>query len=174
MYFLLCYCNVPGFLLTLEFISVPKSQHTTVKYNQPFSKHTRASTLSDVPHKTPSTGPVLVISQHELMFLQPESLQTQVCAQPLCSSGTNSHSCNQEASKHVLHSQFPNTNSVFQPTGVCSQTRASALGDLQTRTDYKSIDVRRQQSRDHRNVSVSIVAYVTMLRIGPPFELLRC
>jgi hypothetical protein len=29
----------------------------------------RASTLSDAPHKTPSTGPVLVISQHGLTIL---------------------------------------------------------------------------------------------------------
>jgi hypothetical protein len=53
-----------------------KTQRTTVKYSQPFSKHTRAPTLSDVPHKTPSTVPLQVISQHEITFLQSESLQT--------------------------------------------------------------------------------------------------
>jgi hypothetical protein len=108
------------------------------------SPNTRASTLNDVPHETPSTGPLLVISQHKLSFLQSGSFQT-----------------------HVLLSQFPNINSVFQPTGVRSQTRASTLGDFQTRTDYKSIEVRRQQSRDHRNVSVSTVVYISMLRISP-------
>jgi hypothetical protein len=165
-----------GFYSRWKFISVPKSQHTTVKYNQPFSKHIHASTLRDVPNKIPSTWPLLVIFQHELTFLQSESLQTQVRAQPLCSSGKNSHSCNQEASKHTCFSRNFSilTQSSNQQESVPKCTHASTLGDFQTWTDYKSIDVCRQQSRDHRNVSVSIVAYVTMLRIGPPFELLRC
>jgi hypothetical protein len=34
------YCNVPGFYSRWKFISFPKTQHTTVKYTQPFSKHT--------------------------------------------------------------------------------------------------------------------------------------
>jgi hypothetical protein len=153
-----------------------KTQHTTVQHNQPFSKHTRASTLSDVPHKNPSTGTLPVISQHELTFLQSENLQTQVRAHPLRSSGTNSHPCNQEASKHTCFSRnFPILTQPFnQKQSVAKHTPTSTLCDFQTRTDYKSIEVRRQQYRDHRNVSVSIVACVTMLRIGPPFELLRC
>jgi hypothetical protein len=135
----------------------------------------RASILSDVPHKTPSTGPLLVISRHKLTFLQSGNLQTQVRAQPLRFSGTNSHSCNHKASIHVFFSRhFPLlTQSSNQQESVAKHARASTLGDFQTRTDYKSIEVRRQ-TRDHRNVSVPIVAYVTMLRIGPQFELLRC
>jgi hypothetical protein len=39
--------------------------------------NTRASALSDVPHKTP-TGTSRAISQRELTFLQSESLQTHV------------------------------------------------------------------------------------------------
>jgi hypothetical protein len=136
----------------------------------------RASTLSDVPQKTPSTGTLMVISQHELTFLQSVNLQTQVRDQPLRSSGTNSHSSNPEASKHTCFPRnFPIvTQSSNQQQSAAKHTLASTLGDFQTRTDYKSIEVRRQQSRDYRNVSVSIVVYVTVLWIGPPFELLRC
>jgi hypothetical protein len=76
-----------GFYSRWKFISVPKSQHTTVKYTQPFSKHTSGVYTQRCPHKTPSTGPLLVISQHELTFLQSESLHT-----------------------HMRLSQFPNTN----------------------------------------------------------------
>jgi hypothetical protein len=136
----------------------------------------RVSKLSNVPHKNPSTGPLLAISQHELTFLQSVNLQTQVRAQPLCSSGTNSHSCSQEASKHTcLSRNFPIlTQSSNQKESIAKHTRTFTLGDFQTRTDYKSIEDRRQQSCEHRNVSVSIVACVTMLRIGPPYELLCC
>jgi hypothetical protein len=164
-----------GFCSRWTFISVPKTQHTTVQHNQPFSKHT-SSTICDVPHKYPSTGPLPVISQHELTFLQSESLQPQVRVQPLRSSDTNSHSCNQDASKHTCFSRnfLINTQSSNQKQSVAKHTPTSTLGDIQTRTDYKSIEVRRQQYRDHRNVSVSIFACVTMLRIRPPFELLRC
>jgi hypothetical protein len=72
-----------GFFSRRKSISVPKTQHSTVKYSQPFSKHV----ARDV--------------QHELTFLQSVTLQTQVRAQPLRSSGTNSHLCNQEASRHI-------------------------------------------------------------------------
>jgi hypothetical protein len=89
-------------LSTLQLNAISRSQNTR-----------RASTLSDVPHKTPSTRPLLVTSQtrthiiavrkspntgarpastffrHKLSFLQSGSFQT-----------------------HVLLSQFPNTNSV--------------------------------------------------------------
>jgi hypothetical protein len=158
-----------------KFISFPKSQHNTVKYNQPISKHTSGvytqrcptqdsfymTSSGNIPTRThilavlqsPNTGtrPASTFFGHKLSFLQSESFQT-----------------------HVFLSQFPSTNSVFQPEAVRRQTRTSTLGDFQSRTDYKSIEVRRQQSRDHRNVSVSIVACVTLLRIGHPFELLRC
>jgi hypothetical protein len=121
-----------------KFISVPKTQHTTVKCGQPFSKHTSGVYIQRCPtqdsfyrtsagnlptrthilavSKSPNTGarPASTFFGHKLSFLQSESFQT-----------------------HVFLSQFPNTNSVFQPTGVCSQTRASTLGDFQTRTHYK-------------------------------------
>jgi hypothetical protein len=99
------YCTVTYwvFYSRWKFISVPKTQHTIVKYTQPSPNTRRASTISYVPHKTPSTGPLLVISQHELTLLQSESFQT-----------------------HMLLSQFPNTNSVFQLTRVRSQTHAYA------------------------------------------------
>jgi hypothetical protein len=138
------------------------------------SRQTHASTLSDISHKTLSTGSLLVISQHELTFLQWQSPNTG--ARPASTFVGHKLSLLQSGSfqTHVLLSQFPSTNSVFQPTAVSSQTHASTLGDFQTRTDYKSTEVRRQQSRDYRSISVYIVACVTMLRIGPPFELLRC
>jgi hypothetical protein len=171
------YCNVPGVLFTMKVYFRSKKVNTlqlnTISH---YPNTRRASTLSDVSHKTPSTRPLLVISQHELIFLQSESLQTQVLAQPLRSSGTNSNSCSQEASKHSCFSRnFPIlTQSSSQQESVAKYTRESTLGDFQTRIDYKSMKVRRQQSRDHRNVSVSTVACLTMLRIRPPFELLRC
>jgi hypothetical protein len=82
----------------------------------------RASTLSDVPHETPSTGPLLVISQHELTFLQSESPNTG--ARPASTFFGHKLTSLQSGSSqtHVLLSQFPNTNSVFQPKGVSSQT----------------------------------------------------
>jgi hypothetical protein len=87
------------------------------------SPNTRASTFSNAPHKTPSTGPLLVISQHGLTFLQSVNLQTQMRTQPPRSLGTNSHPCNQEASKHTCFSpNFPILTQVFQPKGVRSQT----------------------------------------------------
>jgi hypothetical protein len=162
-----------GFHSQWKFISVPKTQHTTVKCDQPFSKHksgiyTQRCPTQDSFYRTSSgnfpTGTrILAVS-----------LQTQVRAQPLRSSGTNSHSCSQEASKHTCFSRnIPIlTQSSIQQESVAKC--ASALGDFQTRTDYKSIEFCRQKSRDHRNVSVSIVAYVTMLRICPLFEFLHC
>jgi hypothetical protein len=159
-----------------KFISVPKSQHTTVKYSQPFSKHTSGVYTQRCPtqdsfyrtssgnlpkrthilaaRKSPNTGvrPASTSFGHKLSFLQSGSFQTQ-----------------------VFLSQFPDTNSVFQPTGVRSQTHArlhSAISKHGLTT--KSIEARRQQSRNHRNASVSIFACVTMLLMGPPFELLRC
>jgi hypothetical protein len=101
------YCNVPGVLFTMDVYFHSKNS-THYSYIKPAILQTHVGRLlSDVPHKTP-TGPLLVISQHRLTFLQSESLQTQVRAQPLCSSGTNSHSCNQEASKHTCFSRnFP-------------------------------------------------------------------
>jgi hypothetical protein len=96
------YCNVPGVLFTME---VYFRQHTTVKYNQPFSKHT-SGVCTQRCHT--QTWPLVVISQHELTFLQSESFHTQVRAQSLRSSVTNSHSCNQRASKHTCSARsFP-------------------------------------------------------------------
>jgi hypothetical protein len=139
-----------GFYSRWKFISVPKSQHTTVKYNQPFSKHTRESTLSDVPHKTPSTGPLLVISQHELTFLQSVSLQIQVRAQPLRSSGTNSHSCNQEASTHTCFSRyFPIlTQSSNQQQSVAKHTR------LHSAISKHGLTTNQQTSVDNNPVTI--------------------
>jgi hypothetical protein len=170
------YCNVPEVRIQ-DGSLFPFQKVNTLQLNAiNRSQNTRASTLSDVPHKTPSTGPLLVIFQHELIIWQSESLQTKVRTQPLRSSGTNSHSCNHEASKHTCFSRnFPIlTQSSNQKKYVAKHARTSTNGDFQTQTDNKSIEVHRQQSRDHRNVSVSIVACVTILRIGPPFELLRC
>jgi hypothetical protein len=175
------YCNILGGSIhdgsLFSFRKVNTLQLNTLSH----SPNTRwASTFSDLPHKTPSTGPLLIISQHELTSLQSESLKTQVRSQPLRSSGTNSHSCNQEASIHTCFScNFPIlTQFSNQQESVAKHThtyaRTSTLGDCRTRTDYKSIEVRRQQSRDHRHVSVSIVTCVTILRIGLPFELLHC
>jgi hypothetical protein len=106
-----------------KFIFIPKTQHTTVKYSQPFSKHKShvytqrcpskesfyrisSSNLPTRTHilavsKSPNTGacPASTFFRHKLSFLQSGSFQT-----------------------HVLLSQFPNTNSVFQPKGVSSQT----------------------------------------------------
>jgi hypothetical protein len=162
-----------GFHSRWKFISVPKTPHTTVKYTQPISKHTagvytkRCSTQDyfyrtssgNLPTRThilavsksPITGtrPASTFFGHKLSFLQSGSLQT-----------------------HVLLSQFSKSSN--QQESVAKHTRTSTLVNFQTRTDYKSIEVRRQQYRDHRYVSVSIVACVTMQRIGPPFELLRC
>jgi hypothetical protein len=142
------YCNVPGVLFKWKFISVPKSQHTTVKYTQSFSKHTSGiytlrcptqdsfyrTSSGNLPirthiltvRKSPNTGahPATTFFGHKLSFLQSRSFQT-----------------------HMLLSQFPNTNSVFQPTGVHSKyARKSTLGDFQARTHYKSTEVHRQQS----------------------------
>jgi hypothetical protein len=112
-----------GFYSRWKFISVPKSQHTTVKNNQPFSKHTSGvytqrcptqdslytTSSGNLPTRThilairncPNTGArsASTFFEHKLSFLQSGSFQT-----------------------HVLLSQFPNTNSVFQPTGVHNQT----------------------------------------------------
>jgi hypothetical protein len=129
-----------GFYSRWKIISVPKSQHTTVKCDQPVSK--RASTLSDVPHKSP-TGPLLVISQHELTFLQSESPNTD--ARPASTFFGHKLLFLKSGSfqTHVLLSQFPNTNSVFQPTGVRSQTHAclhSAISNHGLTTNqYKSV-----------------------------------
>jgi hypothetical protein len=165
---------VSAVLFRLNFIATPKTQHTTVKYAQPFSKHTRVYTqrcpTQDSFYRTSSgnlptrthilavrkstktgTRPASTFFGHKLSFLQSGSFQT-----------------------HVLLYQFPNTNSVFQPPGVRSQTHTRLHSAISKHGLTKSVEVRRQQSRDHRNVSVSIVAYVTMLWIGPPFELLRC
>jgi hypothetical protein len=105
------------------FISVPKSQHITIKYSQPFSKHTSGvytqrcptqdsfymTSSGNLPTRThilavreiPHTGarPASTFFGHKLSFLQSGNFQT-----------------------HVLHSQFPSTNSVFQPTAVRNQT----------------------------------------------------
>jgi hypothetical protein len=101
------YYNIPGVLFTMEVYF--RSKNSTLQLNAISNyPNTRCvPTLSDVPHK--------------LTFLQSGTLQTQVRAQPLRSSGTNSHSCNQEGSKHTCFSRT-NTNSVYQPTGVRSQT----------------------------------------------------
>jgi hypothetical protein len=105
-----------------------------------------------------------------------QELSKHRCAPSLYVLWAQTHPCNREASKHTCFSHnFPIlTQSSNQKESVAERTRTSTLGDFQTRTDYKSIIVCRQQSRDHRNVSMSIVACVTMLWIGPPFELLRC
>jgi hypothetical protein len=76
------------------FIPVPKTHHTTVKYTQQFSKHTSGVYTQRCATQTPSTGPLLVICQHELTFLQSESLQTQV----LLSQFPNNKSSNQQES----------------------------------------------------------------------------
>jgi hypothetical protein len=112
-----------GFYSRWEFISVPKTQHTTVQYTQPFSKHTSdvytqrcptqhsfdKTSSGNLPTRThilaviksPNTGarPTSTFFGHKLSFLQSGSFQT-----------------------HVFLSQFPSTNSVFQPTGVRIQT----------------------------------------------------
>jgi hypothetical protein len=112
-----------GFYSRWKFISTPKTQHTTVKYTQPFCKHTSGVYTQRCPtqdsfyrtssgnlptqthilavRKSPNTGarPASTFFGHKLTFLQSGSFQT-----------------------HVLLSQFPNTNSIFQPTGVRSQT----------------------------------------------------
>jgi hypothetical protein len=124
--------------LATELYFTPKTQHATVQYNQPFSKHTSGIYTQPCPtqesfyrtssgnlptrthilavRKSPNTGagPASTFFGHRLSFLQSGSFQT-----------------------HVLLSQFPSTNSVFQPTGVHSQTHTlmSTLGDFQTRTD---------------------------------------
>jgi hypothetical protein len=112
--------------------------------------------------KSPNTGerPASTLFGYKLSFLQSASFQT----------------CQENPSSTVTtHVFLPIvTQSSNQQESVAKLTRASALCDFQKRTDYKSIEVRRQQSRDHRNVSVSIVACVTILQIGSPFELLRC
>jgi hypothetical protein len=109
--------NASGFL-TKQSLPGPKSHHTTVKYTQPFSKHTSGvytqrcptqdsfymTSYGNLPTRThilavsksPNTG---ALSGHKLTSLQSGSFQT-----------------------HVFLSQFPNTNSVFQPTAVSSQT----------------------------------------------------
>jgi hypothetical protein len=117
------YCNVPGVLFTMEVYFRSKTHHTTVKYTQPFSKHTSGVYTQRCPtqysfymtssgslptrthilavRKSPNTGlrPASALSDHKLTFLQSGTLQT-----------------------HVLLSQFPSTNSVFRPTAVRSQT----------------------------------------------------
>jgi hypothetical protein len=113
------YCNVVGD--SIHYGSIfPFQKVNTLQLNTSTISHSpnthRASTLSDVPHKTPSTGPLLVISQHKLTLLQSESLQTL-----------------------VLLSQFPNTKSSNQPKSIIKHTRASTLGYFQSRTQYKSI-----------------------------------
>jgi hypothetical protein len=106
-----------------KFISVPKTQHTTVQYNQPFSKHTSGvynlrcptqesfyrTSSGNLPTRTqilavresPNTcaRPASTFFGHKLSFLQSGCFQT-----------------------HVLLSQFPNKYSVFQQKGVRSQT----------------------------------------------------
>jgi hypothetical protein len=101
-----------GFYSRWKSISVPKSQHTTVKYTQPFSKHTSGVYTQRCPthdsfymtssdnlptrthilavSKSPHTGarPASTFFGHKLSFLQSGSFQT-----------------------HVLLSQFPNSNS---------------------------------------------------------------
>jgi hypothetical protein len=100
-----------------------------------FTNTRRTSTLGDVPHDSfyrassgslakrthilavrgsPNTGarPASTLSGHKLKFFQSGSLQT-----------------------HVILSQFPNTNSVFQPTGVHSQTHTHAYTQQFPNTD---------------------------------------
>jgi hypothetical protein len=140
-------CNVlyivtyRGFYSRWKFISVPKSQHTTVKYNQPFSKHTSgvctqrcptqdsfymtsSGNLPTLTHilavsKSPNTGarPASTFFGHKLSLLQSGSFQT-----------------------HVLLSQFPNTNSVFQPTAVRSQTHKHVYTRRFPNTDWLQIN----------------------------------
>jgi hypothetical protein len=57
-----------------------KTQHTTVKQSQQLFKHAYTSNLYGLGTLTPLefAGPLLVLFQHELTFLQSESLQTQV------------------------------------------------------------------------------------------------
>jgi hypothetical protein len=149
----------------------------------------------------------VVIFQHELTFLQSESLQTHVGTIHRPAIGPLAHYNSTSAYSPSLTctnptqltqpkpTQLTQRSTVFTVHGINSRaslaisryelslptkresvakhTRTSTLGDFQTRLT-KSVEVRRQQSLDHRNVSVSIVACVTMLLIGPPFELLRC
>jgi hypothetical protein len=129
-----------GFYSRWKFISVPKTQHTTVKCDQPFSKHTsgvytqRCSTHDSfyrtssgnpptrthilAVRKSPNTGarPASTFFGHKLSFLQSGRFQT-----------------------HVLLSQFPNTISVFQPTGVRSQTHTHVYTRRFPDTDWLQI-----------------------------------
>jgi hypothetical protein len=70
-----------------KFISIPKLSTLQLNTISHSPNTRRASTLSDVPHK--------------LTFLQSGTVQAQVRSQPLRSSGTNSHPCNREASRHT-------------------------------------------------------------------------
>jgi hypothetical protein len=86
----------------MELCCAPKSQNTTVKHSQQLFEHTYTSNLYSLGTLTP------------IEFFQQDLLWQ--------SSNTNLHSCSQKASKHVLLSQFPDTNSGFRPKGVHSQT----------------------------------------------------
>jgi hypothetical protein len=100
---LLILALVPG--VSIHDGSLFPFQHTTVKCDQPFSKQSSGVYTQRCPtrthilavRKSPNTGtrPVSTFFGHKLSFLQSGSLQTQ-----------------------ALLSQFPNTNSVFQPIGV--------------------------------------------------------
>jgi len=66
----------------MELYCTPKSQHTTVKLSQQVFKHAYTYMLYGLGTLTPlgfvSAGPLVAIFQHELTFLQSESLQTHV------------------------------------------------------------------------------------------------
>jgi hypothetical protein len=132
-----------GFYSRWQCIYVPKSQHTAVQYNQPFSKHTSgvytqrcptqesfyrtsSGNLSTRTHilavsKSPNTGarPASTFFGHKLSFLQSVSFQT-----------------------HVLLSKFPNNNSVFQTNeSVAKHARLhSAISKHGLTTNQKSVD----------------------------------
>jgi hypothetical protein len=132
-------------------ISVPKTQYTTVKYTQPFSKHTSGvctqrcptqdsfymTSSGNLPTRThilavresPNTGvrPASTFFVHKLSFLQSGSFQT-----------------------HVLLSQFPSTNSVFRPTIVRSQTHAHVY----TRRFPNRLTTNQQKSVDNNLVTI--------------------
>jgi hypothetical protein len=127
-----------GFYSLWKFNSIPKVntlQLSTRTISHSTNTH-RASTLSDVPHKTPSTGPLLVISQHELIFLQSESLQHR-CASSLYALRAQTHILAIGNSPSTRASLAISQYQVFQPTGVRSQTHThvfTRLGYFQSRT----------------------------------------
>jgi hypothetical protein len=65
----------------MELYCTPKSQHTTVKHSRQLSEHVHAQPVRNRnthSYRILPTGPLVAVFQHELTFLQSESLQTHV------------------------------------------------------------------------------------------------